>query len=132
VSTLNTYAYFFVNDFECSPDDIGRILELEASKSWEKGDPIANTKYGRRKRSSWRLESERITDENSSASCIEGLLRILEIRKENLSLLPNKTELGLTCVITTDSVNFCISLDRQLLARVVELGLKIDFDIFAV
>lgn len=126
----DTYAYFWVEGFECSIDKISSILNLQPSDYHLKGDVISEKNKRYRKRSSWEFQSTLPRSEPFQDSHLENLLSVLKDRKEAIAQLNNDYEVGINCVGYYTNVNPGFHMSADLIKSYAELGLSIDFDLY--
>jgi hypothetical protein len=122
-----TYAYFAV----FGPDAVEAItahLGLSPSRIWSKDDPRVKggTPLGTTK---WVLDSD-VGKDRAWNEHLAALLPILESRQSKIRDLPEGHEATLQCVAYFRSANPGFSLSPDIMSRVANLGLELDFDIY--
>lgn len=126
----DTYAYFWVENFDCSIQEINSILELEPTSFHLKGDLISEKTNRTRKRNSWSFQSSLPRSEPFQDAHLENLLVTLKQRKSTIELLNSKYDVGISCVGYYTNVNPGFHLSADLIKAYAELGLSIDFDLY--
>lgn len=123
-----TYAYFFVEGFDCGPNEISTSLNFEPTESWMKGDI---SKAGiTKKESCWLLYSTLSRSELFLDKHIEALVDTLLANENNLRKIVEKYDCGINCVGKFDSPNPGIHLSQELLAKLSKLNIPVDFDLY--
>jgi hypothetical protein len=122
-----TFAYFVVVG-PGIPETITSHLDIEPSETWNKGDPRVpgGSPLGFMK---WVLNSGLSEDEPWNEH-IDALAELLEPRKTRLLSLPQGHESGIQCVAYYRSVNPGFALAPKTMARIANLSLELDFDIY--
>jgi hypothetical protein len=126
-----TYAYFHVSEFDCTPDEITNILGLKPTDAWCKGEKWGVDNIRERKEKFWRYKTSESTNDYYTNIHFKELLDKLEKQKENLANLPSEVKTGITYVSTCYFPNIGVILEYELLERIVNLGLSLDFDIYS-
>jgi len=88
----------FITHFECSPDEITKILGISPTATWRKNDPIPKSTGGVRKVNGWRLESP-VKPTASPEGQINSLLEIVAPNINRFKQLPTPSEVELSCAI---------------------------------
>ncbi|MBW8186720.1 DUF4279 domain-containing protein [Shewanella nanhaiensis] len=127
---FDTYAYFWVEGFECSIDEISSILKLQPTDFHLKGDLISERHMRLRKRSSWKYKSTLPRSEPFQDAHLENLLIVLKDRKEAIAQLNKDYDVGINCVGYYTNVNPGFHMSANLIKSYAELGLSIDFDLY--
>ena len=123
--------YLRIHDFICDPEEITKELLITPTKSWKKGDVIPNRNNKvLRKQSTWELISSKAPYE-SIENQIESLLIQVEKNKNTFRSLAKKNfgELAIA-IYLYDSFNLGICLSKEILKKITDLGIGIDFDIY--
>ena len=126
-----TYAYFYVSNFDCAPEEITNILGLKPTDAWCKGEKWGPGDTRERKENFWRYKTSESTNDYHTNIHFNELLDKLEKQKEYLANLPSEAKTGITYVPTCYFPNVGVILEHELLERVVNLGLSLDFDIYS-
>lgn len=94
-----------VTEFECSPDEVSKILNIAPSDTWLIGELIDKTNRAtiRHKQNGWEICS-RLHDESLSSSSelqphISNILDIVRPYRNNFEQLPSGSFVELSCVI---------------------------------
>ena len=125
---IETYAYFFVADFECNPSEITKALELEPTEVTLKGQPLTNGRP--RKRSSWKVHSSLSREEPFQDAHLSNLVEKLLPKKQQIKEIASKFSVGINCVGYYKNVHPGFHLNKALIAQCAELNLDIDFDLY--
>ena len=83
-SRYDTYAYFYVSDFEGDASEITRKLELEPTQTWHKGDVWLRAPR-LRPESNWQIHSPIDRSEIFLNPHIEAVLVIIEPKRAQIS-----------------------------------------------
>jgi hypothetical protein len=122
-------AYFWAEDFTCSPSVISAILCLAPSEVWVAGETLL-PKNRVAPRNAWRLESE-IGAENQLDAHIEDLLDRLTDHLPQLRAQIQPLSVGLNCVgHVAEFQGYGFHLSADLIHRLADQGLSVDFDIY--
>ena len=130
--------YFRLHEFECNPDDITLQLNIHPTDSWMKNDLIPNRKGDiRRRHSTWQLrvqeDIEQSMDYDSVDFHLEKLLtQLYSSNVKVLKKLIDKYEAEISVVISDfNGHNPGFSINATNLKKIAELGVDMDFDIYA-
>lgn len=123
-----TYAYFWVSDFECESSEISKALKLLPSEVHLKGEPLSNNRV--RKRSFWELHSTLPRTEIYQDEHISNLIDVLMPRKKEIVNLHLKYSLGINCVGYYTKVNPGFNFSAELIKSCAQLGIGVDFDLY--
>jgi len=131
MSDHQTYAYFYVTGFNCSPDEVSVVLGFEPTGTWVKGEKWGPKNIRERKKSTWIYKTNKSDNDPYSNVHFKELLEKLERIKDRLERLPEGCDIGITYVPTCYYPNIAVILDNELLLKIAGLGLSIDFDIYS-
>lgn len=125
---FDTYAYFWVSDFDCEAVEITNQMGLEPTEVILKGDVVKGDRLW--KRSIWEFHSslprtEAFQDAHLSNLMCELLPRVQEIKKLSL-----RYATGISCVGYYTNVNSGFHMTADLVQQCGQLGLSIDFDLY--
>lgn len=123
-----TYAYFFVSEFDCSVQEITKLMGVSPTKSCNKGAPGAHVDT--LPRSIWELHSTLARGEMPLQDHVENVLMVLEKRPEIVAKLGQQYTAGINCVGYYYSANPGLHLSAELIKRVAALDLSLDFDLY--
>jgi hypothetical protein len=79
MSDHQTYAYFYVRGFNCLPDEISKVLMIEPTEAWMKGDEWGPKNIRQRKESSWIYKTSKSENDHYSNVHFEELVGILRV-----------------------------------------------------
>lgn len=127
---FNTYAYFWVGEFDCDPTEITDLLKIEPSRVVLKGEPLNPATHTVRKKSFWEFRSSLPTTEMFQDAHLENLLSVLTPLKNEIAQLQLKYETGISCVGYYTNVNPGFHLSAELIKSCAFLNLCIDFDLY--
>jgi len=124
----DTYAYFWVSEFDCKPEEISKLLGLEPTIVKLKGEPFTHGRL--RRRSSWEYHStlprsEIFQDKHLSNLMVELLPRVTKIKD-----IGNRHSIGISCVGYYTNVNPGFHMSKELINQCAQLGVSIDFDLY--
>ena len=125
----DVYAYFWVEGFECAPEEISKRLGIAPSKVHLKGEPLAGPNRFRIA-NSWEVLSPLPRGSEVLDSYVEALLNLLEPCAAEIRSLSSECEVGINCVGYFFSANPGFHFSRQVLQRLSTLGVSVDFDLY--
>jgi hypothetical protein len=125
---FDTYAYFYVTNFEGDASEISKQLQLIPTETRHKGDTI--NAYRQRSRSDWHLHSPLPRTENAQDSHLKALLELLESKREQVLKVCSMYDCGISCVGYYTDENPGFHLDSDLISRLASFGLSVDFDLY--
>ena len=128
----DTYAYFWVSDFDCEPEVISDILGLKPYRTFKKGDLISDKTKNRWKHSSWEYLSSLPRNEPCQDAHIANLVEVMLKKKDAIDKLKEKYEIGINCVGYYYDTNPGFHMSADLINSCSTLGISIDFDLYTV
>ena len=126
----DTYAYFWVSDFDCEPEEISSILGLQPTRILKKGALISEKSTKRRNFNSWEYNSILPRTEVFQDSHIKNILEVIYQKKHEILKLGTEYEVGINCVGYYSNVNPGFHISAELITQCAELNLSIDFDLY--
>ena len=90
------YAYFWIEGFDCAPEEISKRLGIAPSKVHLKGEPLAGNRV--RETNSWEVLSPLPRGEGVLDSYVEALLGLLEPCAGAIRSIAKECEVGINCV----------------------------------
>jgi Domain of unknown function (DUF4279) len=129
------YAYFWIEGFDCDISEITRVVGLEPTEAWNRGQAVAaQGGQGAKERvwkfSSWALYSPLPREVLVIDDHITALVDIVEPRRQPLNTLRSQgIKMGINCVGRILG-NPGFHLAAPLIARCAGLGLSLDFDLY--
>lgn len=125
---FNTYAYFYVRDFDCDSQHISDTLQLTPSLTWHKNDLGVAGRL--RTFSNWELQSPLPRDAPFQDLNLEALLAILNSQRAAVMQVIAQYKCGLQGVgfYTNETPSFHMS--RELIASIAAYQLSVDFDLY--
>ena len=118
--------YFGVFNFGADPSVVTDALGLEPTQSWEKGQP--GPAGSRRTHDRWEL---RVAESGDFETQIASLLELLEARADAIRAAVMRWDTGIVCVGNyTSDHNPGVHLHADLIRRIADLDLSIDFDLY--
>ena len=129
--STETRVYFGVFEFGDDPAVVTRLMSIEPTVAWAKGDPhpvlrSARWHYGR-----WELRSS-LPLEESLENHLLDLLPKLESRREAVTEANARFDAALVVATYLRETNPEYTLSADLLRRIANLGLEMDFDLYCV
>lgn len=125
-----TYAYFYVCDFAGEAIEITRLLELEPTKTWLKGDAWYHPQRPRAE-SNWEIHSPVDCSEIFLDTHIEAVLNIIEPKRAQIAQLQAKGyTAGINCVGYYYGTHPGFGLSAKLLSRLAAFQMDVDFDLY--
>lgn len=112
---------------------MGSVLAVKATRSYEKGDPIAKRNAGDmfRQESAWFLESSADPSESLDQH-IHEIVTFLEKHLEPLKKLENECKIDLVCGLFSGNSHGNFWLDSRIIKRVAALEYEVEivFDVY--
>jgi hypothetical protein len=124
----DAYAYFWVEGYTASPNEISARLDLTPTSMRRIGDVGRNGPPATS--NSWRLLSPLARGDRLLQDYIEGLLSLLEPRASAVCELAAQYSVGINCVGYYYGSNPGLHLSSSLLARLAALRVAVDFDLY--
>ena len=121
--------YLGVWGFEDDPAVVTRLMGIEPTTAWGKGDPWPNHSHLKHRHSLWSLESGLAPSESITAHFLD-LLPALESRGEALLEVMKKFDAAIQVVAYWYCANPGFDLSADLVRRIAALGLSLDFDFY--
>jgi hypothetical protein len=126
-----------VTEFECSPDEISKILSITPSNTWLKGELIDKTKRAtiRHKQNGWeicsRLFDESLNNYSELQPHISNILDTVRPYRNNFKQLPSGSFVELSCVIYAYSEQTpAIHIDAVSVYELAYISASIDVDYY--
>jgi hypothetical protein len=124
----DTYAYFWVADFDCEQTEITEKIGLEPTRVVLEGELL---KTGRpRRRSLWEFHSSLPRTETFQDKHLEDLMGQLLPKELSIKEISMRFNTGISCVGYYQNVNFGFHMSAELLQQCAQLGLSVDFDLY--
>lgn len=122
--------YFGVFGFGDDPSIVTKIMGVEPSRSWIKGEPISDKLRGVQSHSRWELR----TPADPSLSLEDQLVALLPLLKDykaQIHEVSEKFEAGICChAYYYEEFNAGLHLSEDTIRRLADLRLSIDFDLY--
>ena len=112
-----SYAYFFVVNFDCDHSDITQQLGFEPTEARNRRD-ASGAEYV----SMWRYLLRSQNGESRASDGVASLLSTLELHANSIAAISEQYHTGITCV-----GRFGIELAPDLLQRISQLRVRFDF-----
>jgi hypothetical protein len=113
------------------PDEITRLLGCQPTSSRRKGDVIPDKRYHRvASKGIWLLQGQA----DSNVELERQVQSLLEIVTDDLSIwhdLTNRFQVDIFCGLFLNNVNRGFALSPELMKRLADRRIKIDFDIYS-
>ncbi len=124
----DVYAYFWVEGYACSTNDISARLRLTPTSTQCIGDTLRHGTAA--KFNSWTLCSPLERGEGFLQDYLESLLNLLEPNSTSVRELAAQYSAGINCVGYYYGSNPGLHLSAALLARLAALQIPVDFDLY--
>lgn len=124
----DVYTYFWVDGFPQSCEELTSQIGLEPTEVRQTGEVLPSGKVARR--NSWKLVSPLARGEHLIQESLEALLPILESRVDLVRSLAASYSAGINCVGYYYGGNPGLHLSVELLQRLANLRLSVDFDLY--
>ena len=122
--------YFGVFGFGDDPSDVTKIMGVEPSRSWIKGEPTSYKLWGVQSHSRWELRTPADPSLSLEDQLI-ALLLLLQDYKAQIHEVSEKYEAGICCYAYYYSeFNPGLHLSESIIRRLADLRLSIDFDLY--
>ncbi len=117
-----------ITDFECHPSELTRILHLEPTVMWLRGDSIPKTTMTR-KQNGWRLDSPSML-RGTLQEQVDALLDKVAPQVGFFHHLPSGSEIELACVVYVYDAEPVLGLSAKSVTELARLGASIDIDYY--
>lgn len=122
------YAYFFITDYECNHNEITDLLKINPNKIECKGEISSSGRQ--RKENYWIIDSKSLKNEIYIHNHIKYVIDIIYNKKNIIYDLSKKYYCGINCVGKYYPPTFGMHLDVDLIKKIYELNVPVDFDIY--
>ena len=126
---IRNKARLVIGGFECSSDEITRIVKTTPTKTWVRGEPVMPPATNLRKENGWQLDAGADPDHASVQESIESILHRLPDPLA-LTRLPSGTYVEMICVVYTYDVRPFLHLTSEILEKMGQYGIDLDVDIY--
>lgn len=124
----DAYAYFWIQGYTCSPDEVSERLRLNPTSMRRIGDI---QQYGPpAKLNRWEMLSPLPRGNSLHQEHLEALFTLLEPSAGAILEFSTHCQAGINCVGYYYGTNPGLHLSAALLARLNALGLAVDFDLY--
>ena len=121
----------FITHFECSPDEITRILGITPTATWLQGEPIPKSAGGVRKVNGWKLQSPTFPLGGPEEQT-DALLNVITPHAWRFKNLPGGSAIELSCAIYAyDDTHRVFEFSSDVVRRLAEIGMSIDVAYYA-
>jgi hypothetical protein len=120
--------YLLLQDFDCDPDEITRIIGLNPTIAVRKGEsrPGLTTPC---KASIWQLDAPYSDDESDVEVHADALLDLLEPHLHRFRDLPHINYIMVCCTVYARAYMPAIGFSAKTVRRIAEIGALIDVDV---
>jgi hypothetical protein len=122
-----------IHNFDCSIEDINKIIGIQPSKFWLIGDPIPGAKRGsKRKSSSWQFLAD-VPETSLISEHVTFMIDFISSRCDSLNQLSKKYESEFTVVSYCrgdQEFNFGSYFDTHSIKILSQAGLNLDLDVY--
>jgi len=124
-------ARLVVTGFDCDPDHITKLLDIQPDAVWRVGDDLSFTSDRKRTDNGWTIESK-IRNTVDLDAHVAAILRVIGNAKSNFKHLPHGSTISLSCGITVNQGPGGPSMvfSPQMVAILAELGAEIGIDLY--
>ena len=122
-------ARLVVSNFECSPEEITRLLETPPTQAWLRGDLVSPSGTLRRKANGWQLDSR---VDPTSADVPEAIQDVLaQLPDQSLfARLPPGSYKEMSCTIFTYDHRPGVHLTSDIIKALASYDVELDLDIY--
>lgn len=125
----HAYAYLYIGGDDLPLEEISRILGINPTESWKKGDPGVYVKE--RRDCGWCLHSPLPRSNSCLFEHFEALFKLLKPRVEAIRELGGRYYTSLICTGSYDgSVSPGLVLSKEDIAFLAAAGLNLDADLY--
>jgi len=124
-----TYAYYWIGQFNCKHEEISQFLGLEPTEIKIKGEPSKYIPNRIVKENSWILHSPLPKNEVFQDAHLAELVKVLVPKKEKVLALNEKYETGINCVGYYTNAHPGFGMSKKLISCLASLNVDIDFDL---
>ena len=125
----DTYAYFWVQGFDCAPEEISQRLGLSPTEVRLAGGTVADNR--KRQSSRWHLYSSLPRGDEVLDAHVVALLDVLVPHRDAIRLISQQYETGINCVGYHYSAHPSFHFSRETIQRLGLLELPVDFDLYS-
>lgn len=120
--------YFGVFNFDADPQSVTDAIGLQPHQSWRTGE--SGPHRSRRTHDRWEFRAPTCAAAPFEVQ-LDELLSILEARRDRVRQVVESFEAGICCTAKyRDTVNPGFHLSQDVVRRLADLGMSIDFDLF--
>jgi hypothetical protein len=127
---VETKVRLHVYDFECSPTEITRILGLNPTETWLRGDKVLPVADNTLKENGWRLASPLHPINTPLDEHLDALSSLVLPRATAFSMLPTGSIVEISCVICSFTHRPVIHFSQEHVAAATSLKASIDVDVY--
>jgi hypothetical protein len=124
----DVYAYFWVEGFDCTCEDITSQMQIAPSRVRKVGDIRPSGQVV--KLNFWEILSPLARGENLIQEYLDALLSLLEKRAAVIHSLVSRYTTGISCVGYFYGANPGLHLSAELINRLAALQIAVDFDLY--
>ena len=124
-----TRLYFAAGDFGDDPDAVTRLLRIQPSRVWRRGEPRPGRKGPPVRHELWALDSSLPSSEPFEAHLAE-LLAVLEQNPNGVREAAARFGAVFQCYSQFETANPGFAIPAELVRRTADLGLGFDFDLY--
>lgn len=124
----DTYAYFWIEGFQCDPEQISHRLGMSPTEVNLKGELLAGNRV--RDKNSWSIASPLARGDEFIDSHLEALLELIAPHAPEIKAIAQECEIGINCVGYFYSSHPGFHLSRELIQSLSVLELSVDFDLY--
>lgn len=126
---IKNNAALVIGGFECSPNEITKLMKVAPTQTWLRGEPVAANARNVQKQNGWQLMSQLDPTVTSMQQAIEDILDRLP-DPSALKAVPSGSYLEMSCVVYSYDVRPFLELTSGVLSRMGVLGIDLDLDIY--
>jgi len=125
-----------ITDFQCSPEEISKILDLSPSGGWEKGDIVESvvprSRKIIRKENCWFLEPKPESKNGSIEEQSKSIFQIIGSKIKNFKNLPLNAYIELSCCMYIYDQNIMpeIHLNNKITKNLALINSEFDLDLY--
>lgn len=120
--------FFDITEFQCDPDVVTKILDIQPSSTWREGDAIGPV-GPRRSSNGWRLASQ-TDDQLSVGAHVDDVLGRLPSDLEKMHTVATHWRTRLSVVVEMQQRTPGFFIEAPWISKLASLGAELDVDLY--
>ena len=119
-----------ITDFSCDPTEISKLLNIEPSRTWLKGDPIGQKGFRKYKENGLIMEFKQQKAGETPSQLLDRLLTVVAPNTDKFKDLPAGTVVEISTIIYLYDSTFGLNLSSDQIKALANLNASIDVDLY--